>query len=182
MFQNLTVERHVSTPHILLVKIVKIRTNWRTNRRNICFWLADERKERFAQKFRSSLTSVMEFEMSRLQSRRGALSPIFAIILSCKTCLNNVSVWSCQLYKARNDYHTDNYASNYRSSIFHVSRIQSEIMKKLQCGLFRVWLCWLRYWAHFPQNMFLVGTLSARQFTNIAESFQKSTPKFENAH
>ena len=54
VFQTLIVERHVSTPHILLVKITKIRTNqltnWLTNTRNICFWLADERKERFAQK------------------------------------------------------------------------------------------------------------------------------------
>ena len=32
VFQNLTVERHVSTPHILLVKITKIRTsNFRTD-------------------------------------------------------------------------------------------------------------------------------------------------------
>ena len=56
VFQNLTVVEHVSTPHIRLAKVAENpdertneRTNERTDRRNIWFWLADGRKERFAQ-------------------------------------------------------------------------------------------------------------------------------------
>ena len=57
VFQNPTVEQHVPTLISASQKSPKIRTNERTNRRtdertngrNIWFWLADGRKERFAQ-------------------------------------------------------------------------------------------------------------------------------------
>ena len=51
-FQNLTVLRDVSTPHTSPAKsnyFPDERMAGRTDGRNICFWLADERKERFAQ-------------------------------------------------------------------------------------------------------------------------------------
>ena len=47
-FQNPTVLRGVSTPHTSPAKSDYF-PNGRTNGRNICFWLADGRKERFAQ-------------------------------------------------------------------------------------------------------------------------------------
>ena len=50
-FQNPTVLRGVSTPHMPPAKkwLFSERTNGRTDGRNIWFWLADGRKERFAQ-------------------------------------------------------------------------------------------------------------------------------------
>ena len=50
-FQNPTVLRGVSTPHMPPAKSDYFPNNGRTNGRNIWFWLADGRKERFAQKW-----------------------------------------------------------------------------------------------------------------------------------
>ncbi len=41
VFQNLTVERHVSTPHIRLAKVTE-NPDERTNGRNIWFWLSTD--------------------------------------------------------------------------------------------------------------------------------------------
>ena len=96
VFQNPTVEKHVSTPHIRLAKVAENpdgRTNGRTDRQNTLFWLSDGRKERFAQK--SKIRKILSSKSVRFegyQSMHGLKKVRFRSKSHCTEDLKKVPI------------------------------------------------------------------------------------------